>query len=556
MSHKNISLGRSLYKLNQVLMLERSDIGVIYMFAVLSGLVQLSLPLGIQSIISFVMAGSISTSIVVLIIMVVFGVFINGQLQVRQLEVIEKVKQKLYVRYSLEFSDRLPKLNIERLDNDYLPELVNRYFDSISLQKGIDKLLIDLPAAIIQVLLGLILLSFYHPIFIAFGLVLIAIVLTIILFTSPQGLTTALTASSYKYKIVAWLQEIARTIKSFKYTRGTSLHMEKTDELLTGYLRSRTAHFRILIKQFWSLISFKIIITAAMLIIGSYLLVNQQINVGQFIAADIVIIAIIASIEKLITNLDTFYEAVVSIEKISAITDAETERSGSVKLTKRNVGVSVEFTDVHFSYGNGEPVLQGVSFSVKPGQMIQIKGPSGAGKSTLLRLLTGAFTNYGGSVLIDEVPVTNYSIDSLRSQTGILLGSQDIFQGTLLDNLTLGNKDITIDEVNRLAALTGLDSFIKSCKNGYDSILLPVGIKLSNTDRRNILLIRALLGSHRLLLLEDPFNHLPEPYKSNVIDYTRRDKTSTIMIASLSDDLSSVCDKIYTLEMDGKIKVN
>jgi len=532
-------------------MLERSDIGVIYMFAVLSGLVQLSLPLGIQSIISFVMAGSISTSIVVLIIMVVFGVFINGQLQVRQLEVIEKVKQKLYVRYSLEFSDRLPKLNIEKLDNEYLPELVNRYFDSISLQKGIDKLLIDLPAAIIQVLLGLILLSFYHPIFIAFGLVLIAIVMGIIIFTSPQGLSTALNASAYKYRIVAWLQEIARTIKSFKYTRGTSLHMEKTDELLSGYLRSRTAHFRILIKQFWSLISFKIIITAAMLIIGSYLLVNQQINVGQFIAADIVIIAIIASIEKLITNLDTFYEAVVSIEKISVITDAETEHSGSIHISDRNEGVSVVFQDVHFSYSTGDPVLRGINFSVSPGDIIQLKGPSGSGKSSLLRLLTGAFTHFEGSVLIDNVPMTNYSIDSLRAHTGILLGSQDIFQGTLLENLTLGNKDISIDRVNRLATLTGLDAFIRTCKNGYDTLLLPVGLKLSNTDRRNILLIRSLLGSHRLLLLEDPFDHLREPFKSNVISHIRSDKTATVLIASQSDDLSSVCDKVYMLERNG-----
>ena len=422
------------------------------------------------------------------------------------------------------------------------------------MQKGIDKLLIDLPSAIIQVLLGLILLSFYHPIFIAFGLVLIVIVMTIIVFTSPQGLLTALHASAYKYRIVAWLQEIARTIKSFKYTRGTSLHMEKTDDLLTGYLNSRTAHFRILIKQFWSLISFKIIITAAMLIIGSYLLVNQQINVGQFIAADIVIIAIMSSIEKLITNLDTFYEAVVSIEKISVITDAETEHSGTIRLSDKKEGVSVEFQNVHFSYSNAEPVLSGVNVSAPSGSIIQLKGPSGSGKSTLLRLLTGAFTDFKGGVLIDEVPVTNYSIESLRAQTGILLGSQDIFQGTLLENLTMGNKDISIDQVNKLASLTGLDSFIKSCKQGYDTMLLPVGIKLSNNDRRNILLIRALLGSHRLLLLEDPFDHLKEPFRSNVINHIRRDKSCTVLIASQHDDLSAVCDHIYHLEMNGQIK--
>ncbi len=280
MTYKNISLSKAIVKLNNILLLDRKDIVVIYMFALLAGFVQLSLPLGRQSIINFVMAGTISTSIIVLIAMVVFGVFINGLLQIKQLQIIEKVKQKLFVRYSMEFGDRLPKLNIEKLDKEYLPEMVNRYFETISLQKGLDKLLIDLPAALIQVVLGLILLAFYHPVFIAFGLLLLFIVLVIIRFTSPQGLVTAMLASSFKYGVAAWLQEVARTVKTFKYTKGTSLHIQKTDGLVSSYLESRTQHFKILLTQFWSLISFKVIITAAMLTLGSYLLVNQQINIG------------------------------------------------------------------------------------------------------------------------------------------------------------------------------------------------------------------------------------------------------------------------------------
>lgn len=552
MPGKEISLSKSIAKLNKILLLDRADIGIIYMFALLAGLVQLSLPLGIQSIISFVMAGSISTSIVVLIVLVVSGVFINGLLQVRQLQVLERVKQKIYVRYSLEFSDRLPKLNIEKLDHEYLPEMVNRYFDSISLQKGIDKLLIDLPAAIIQVLLGLLLLSFYHPVFIAFGLVLIIIVLSIIRFTSKKGLSTALRASSYKYGVAAWLQEIARTIKTFKYTRGTSLHMNKTDVLLGGYLQSRTAHFSILIKQFWSLISFKIVITGAMLIIGSYLLVNQEISVGQFIAADIVIIAIIASIEKLITNLDSVYDALVSIEKLGTITEAETEQSGTFILAPGKEGVQIEFENVFFSYGQQSPVLNGINFSVKAGQLVQLKGVSGAGKSTILRLLTGAFTNYEGKVLLNGLPVRNYTTQSLRNQTGILLGSQDIFQGTLWENLTMGNEQVKIEEVNHLAQITGLHQFVESHKNGYDTLLLPVGNKLSNVTRKNILLIRALLGDHSLLLLEEPFDHLELPYKVQTIEHIRKDKNATILIASQDEGLSAYCDKVIRVSKDGR----
>ncbi|AXY76177.1 ABC transporter ATP-binding protein [Paraflavitalea soli] len=553
MADKPVSLVRSLLKLNRILMLERKDFAAACVFALLAGLVQLSLPLGIQSIISFVLAGTISTSIIVLIGMVVFGVFINGLLQVRQLQIIEKVKQKLFVRYSLEYSDRLPKLNIEKLDHEYLPEVVNRYFDSVSLQKGIDKLMIDLPAAVIQVVLGLLLLSFYHPVFIVFGLVLITIVFTIIRFTSTQGLQTAYRASNFKYAVAAWLQEIARSIKSFKYTKGTSLHMNKTDNLVSDYLASRTSYFSILLTQFWSLISFKIIITAAMLIIGAYLLVDQQINVGQFIAADIVIIAIIGSIEKLIINLDTVYDSIISVEKLSEITEAETEQSGQLELPVKNEGVSIAFDQVTFAYGNNKPVLKNITFSIGAGNMVQIKGISGSGKSTVLRLLTGAFKNYTGNILLNKVPVGNYEVSNLRRNTSILLGSQDIFQGSLWENITMGNGTISIQQVNELCEITGLTQFVKSLPQGYDTHMLPVGNKLAENVRRNILLIRAVVAEHRLMLLEDPFAHLLPENKSNMISYIRKNTESTILIASHDETLGQYCDQVIELSTEGEV---
>ena len=295
-AEKKLSFGKSIKKFYQILKLDKKDISSIYAFAILAGVVQLSLPLGIQTIISFLLAGSVSTSIIVLISLVVFGTFLNGLLQVRQLEIIEKLKQKIFLRYGLEFSDRLPKLNNEKLDDYYLPELVNRFFDTISLQKGLDKLLLDLPAAIIQIFLGLLLLSFYHPIFIGFGIMLLFILMLILYLTSPRGLALAMQSSDYKYQVVAWLQETARMVKSFKYSKS-DLHIVKTDRLIGNHLEARTSYFKILLIQFWSLISFKIIITAAMLIVGTILFMNQLINVGQFIAADIVIITIIGSIE-------------------------------------------------------------------------------------------------------------------------------------------------------------------------------------------------------------------------------------------------------------------
>jgi len=145
---------------------EKSEISSIYFFAVLSGIIQLSLPLGIQAIIGFVVGGAMSTSLVVLITLVVSGVLINGILQMNQMRIIERIQQKIFVRYSFAFTSHIPRLDLQKMDSVYLPELVNRFFDIPVLQKSISKILLDFPLAITQILLGLLLLSFYHPAFI------------------------------------------------------------------------------------------------------------------------------------------------------------------------------------------------------------------------------------------------------------------------------------------------------------------------------------------------------------------------------------------------------
>lgn len=541
------ALGAALSKLYKLLVLDRKDIYAIYAFSIFSGLVQLSLPLGIQTIISFVLAGSVSTSIVILITLVVTGVFFSGLLQVKQMQLTEKIEQKIFVRYAFEFADRLPKMNIQKMDNYYLPELVNRFFDTMSLQKGMSKLLLDIPAATIQMIFGLILLSFYHPVFIVFGLVLFLMLIIILRFTSVKGMETSMRASDYKYNVASWLQEIARTIKTFKYSKGTSLHLKETDELTAGYLNSSTEHFRVLLKQYWSLVTFKVVITAAMLIVGSFLLVDQQLNIGQFVAAEIVILTIIGAVEKFITSLDKVYDVLTALEKLGKVTNSETESEGSIALEKKQAGVAICFDDVSFEYAGGNRVLNNLSFTVQPGQHIAVMGKSGSGKSTILRLLTGAFKDFHGNVLLDDVPIGNYSLNSIRSQTGILLNAQDIFKGSLLDNLTMGNEAITIGEVTAIANVTGLTEFVQAQKEGYDTLLDPAGKKLSKKVVQTILLIRALLGNHRLLLLEEPLHDLDSIYAQRILAYLKNDINATIIIATGNAEIAQACEKVLWL---------
>ena len=148
--------------------LEKRDILQIFYYAIFAGIVALSLPLGIQAIINLIQGAQISTSWIVLVVIVTLGVAFSGALQLMQLRIIETIQQRIFTRSSFELAYRFPKIKMAELRNYYPPELANRFFDTLTIQKSLSKILIDVPTAVLQILFALILLSFYHPFFIIF----------------------------------------------------------------------------------------------------------------------------------------------------------------------------------------------------------------------------------------------------------------------------------------------------------------------------------------------------------------------------------------------------
>jgi ABC-type bacteriocin/lantibiotic exporter with double-glycine peptidase domain len=526
---------------------EKSDITAIYFFAILGGLIQLSLPVGIQAIIGFVLAGTLSASLVVLISIIVFAVLFTGLVQMGQMRVIERIQQRIFARYAFAFADRIPKLDLKKLDAFYLPELVNRFFDTTALQKGLSKILLEIPAAMIQILFGLLLLSFYHPFFILFGILLLLLLWLILYFTGSRGLQSSLAESSYKYAVVGWLEEMARMTKSFKVAADSGLHLKKTDEKTIRYLQARTKHFGVLLFQYKTLVFFKVAITAAMLIVGVTLLLNQQINIGQFVAAEIIIITVINAVEKTIINLDSVYDVLTAVEKVSKLTDKPIEPSGSYALNKEERGIMVEAQSLSFEHEAGKPTFTNLSFAIQSGEKAAITGNDGSGKSTLLRLLLGVYKDFTGALMINSIPIGNYNMESLRKKTGILFPQENIFNGTLWENISMGREDLDRTYVGKLSGEIGLQTFIASLPFGYDTDLDPTGKRLPRNVIQKILLLRALAHKPSLLVMEEPWQGIEESYKSNIQNLLLHLEGTTVIIATNDNTFSSRCNQTIQL---------
>ncbi len=543
-------------RLSSLLQLDKKDIKQIIFYAIFAGIVSLSLPLGIQAIINLIQGAQISTSWILLVVLVTLGTAFVGALQLMQMRILENVQQKLFTRSSFEFAYRFPKIKMSELSDYYPPELANRFFDTLTIQKSLPKILIDFPAAALQITFGLLLLSFYHPFFIIYGVLLIFLVYLVFRFTAQKGLDTSLDESKQKYKVAHWIQEIARAITSFKLSGQTSLALEKNDKLVVNYLKARESHFRILVLQFIQMIGFKVLVTAGLLIIGGILVINQQMNIGQFVAAEIIILLVISSVEKLITGLESIYDVLTSLEKIGQVVDRDLEPQGGDKPLDINTPLSVELQDVSYVGTSGKKILEDVSLTIESGHNYIIQGPQGSGKTTLLRLVAGIYEPKNGEIFINDRSLRSIHLNHYRSYVGQSLNEESPFEGTLWENLTFGDSSLSEKDIQWALANTGLNDFVKNQDKGLQTVLYPEGRQIPYTISKKIVLARSIIRRPKLLILKDPLDHFSEKEALNLMTFLAgEDRPWTLVVVSQNPKWKQFCNHHILVE-DGRVIKN
>ena len=537
-----------------MLTLEKKDVFQVFYYAIFAGLVNLSLPLGIQAIINLIQGAQVSTSWIVLVVLVTLGVAFVGILQLMQIRIIENLQQKIFTRASFEFSYRFPKIKMEQLWGYYPPELANRFFDTLTVQKSLAKILVDFPAALLQIIFGLLLLSFYHPFFIIYGLLLVLLIYVVFKFTAQRGLETSLAESKNKYRVAHWIQEVARSIVSFKLSGKTNLAIDKNDTLVSSYLDARESHFKVLVIQFIQMIGFKVLVTAGLLLIGGLLVLNQEMNIGQFVAAEIIILLVISSVEKLILGLETFYDLLTSLEKLGQVVDRELEPIGGERPFAADEGFNVELKDVTYSVPDRDKtIIDHVNLKVTPTCTILLKGPSGSGKSTLLRLIAGILQPDSGQIYVNDVSLKGVNLNYYRSHLGKSMPGESPFEGTILENLTFGDKSIPMDRIYWVLEKTKLMNFVKEQPQGLNTVLYPEGREIPYTVGKKLVLARSILRNPKLLLMKDPLDHFREEEAMEVMDFLTDPANGwALIVISENERWASKCGRVIHMD-EGKI---
>ena len=539
-------------RLMGLLKLDKRDVLQTFYYAIFAGLVNLSLPLGIQSIINLIQGAEISTTWIILVILVTGGVAFAGILRIMQMRIVENMQQKIFTRASFEFTYRFPKIKMSELRDYYPPELANRFFDTLNVQKGLSKLLLDVPAALLQIVFGLLLLSFYHPFFIIYGILLLVLVYLVFRFTVQKGMDTSLEESKSKYKVAHWIQEVARSLVSFKLSGRTSLAVDKNDVLVADYLKARESHFRVLLLQFVQLIGFKVLVTAGLLVIGGLLVLNQEMNIGQFVAAEIIILLVITSVEKLIRGFETFYDLLTSLEKLGQVVDKDLENQEGTYPLAEGEPLTVELNNVSFQTNSMKNILSDISLKIRPGSRQLIMGANGSGKSTLLRLISGIIEPTEGTIYANDFSLSGINPNHYRSFLGQSMTEESPFEGTILENITMGDQSISHKDLHWAIESVGLLQFIKEQSNGLDTVIYPEGQQIPYTVARKIVLARSIVRRPKLLLLNEPLIQFDEKEAERLMRFLT-DPVHPWALVVVSQDLRWAVDNNIIAMDQGRI---
>lgn len=505
-------------RLRALIRLERNDLLVIVLYVILIGLLSLAVPLAAQALVNTIAAGVMFQPLVVLTFGVLAALIFAGVIRLLKLALQEKMQQRVFARVSLQLAENLPRIQHAMLNREFAPQLVNRFFDVITIQKTMSKLLLDGPSAMLQVIIGLLLMGFYSPYLLAFDLFIILFVCFIIWVLGLGGLRTSIEESKRKYKVADWLEELARCERGFKMHSVPSFPIERADNLVLSYIRARREHFRVVFRQALGSYFFQAIANAGLLAIGGWLVINRQLTLGQLVAAEIVVVGVLQGVEKIIKLLDSYYDLLTGLEKVGHLTDLPVERLNGRAQPSSASGAFVTCRKVHFSYDGQSQILAGLDLHLEAGEHVSLVGESGVGKSTLVALLCGLQEPNHGLVQINGMDVRDANLDSLRRVVGLVSDANEIFAGTVEENILLGRNYIAHEDLQWALEFSCLTEELAKLPQGLQTHLVTEGRNLSRGQRQRLMIARAVITKPQLLILDEGFTGIDEKDKLRILD--------------------------------------
>jgi ABC-type bacteriocin/lantibiotic exporter with double-glycine peptidase domain len=491
-----------LRRLLGILRPDRRDLAAVVVFAFAIGGLLLATPVAVQALVNFVSFGGATTPILALTLLLLFGLGLAALLSAVETWIVEILQRRMFVRVVTELVHRISRMDPRFQQRWYGPERVNRFLDVVTLQKMTSFLLLDGLGIVLAVVLGMLVLAFYHPILLAFDLVILVVVAGIVLGLGRSGIPTAIRESKAKYAVAGWLEEVARQRVTFRHPGAREYLTRRLDTLASDYVLSRRRHYAVLFRQILGTLGLQVAASVALLGLGGWLVVRGELTLGQLVAAELIVSYVVGSVAKMGKHLEAFYDLMGASDKLGILLDLPMERDGreSWSADPPEAGSSLRVIDAGQTLSSERRLLDGVAFELQPGERLAVTGSSGSGKTTLLETIYGLRLPDSGTIQVDGFDARTLHVDALRERIA-LAARPEVFEGSIRDNVTLG-RELPDETVHAALRCAGLLEELLALPDGLETTLLGHGVPLSDGQLARLMIARAVAGRPRLLLVD------------------------------------------------------
>ena len=437
---------------------------------------------------------------------------------------------------------RLPRVRIEALEKSHVPELVNRFFDVMTLQKAANSLLLEGVAAALQAIVGLALLAVYHPLLLGVAMLLVLSLVGLALL-GKGGEKTAIYESKAKYRVAGWIEEIAQDPVLLQLA-GVELAERRADELLHGYLQARADHFRIFLRQFAGMQGLQVFLNVGLLVVCGWLVLEGELTLGQLVAAEFVVASSLAGFDKVVAKLELWYDLLAGVDKLGSLVDLPTVKEPT---EFSSAPVELRLDKVSYSYPWGSARLERVDMHLPAGSWTAVLGPPGSGKSTLAELVCGVRNPSEGRVEVDGRPL---ELGDLRD-SALLVRQGGIVAGTVRENLGLGRRPHDSQAWSAIERV-GLNPVIKGLKDGLEADLRSGGAPLSATQSTLLQIARVLVLKPRIVVFDCVIDALPIDLQTRVFRSLSRLEI-TVLVLTEDAALAANFDRKVVLPGDAHV---
>lgn len=478
---------------------EWSDLRVVVIFALVSGVLGMTTPLAVEALVSTVAFGRVVQPVLVLSMMLLAFLLFKAAMKAMQTWVVEIIQRRLFARLAAELSWRLPRARIDAFHGTYPPELVNRFFDVVTVQKTAAGLLLDGVSLILSMVVGMTVLAFYHPWLLAFDLVLI-VFMAFVFLLGRGALKSSIRESKCKYAMAAWLQDLARCRTTFRYDGAAEFALERSDQLIFNYLSARTKHFSVLMRQLLAILLIQAIASTGLLTIGGWLVITGQLSLGQLVAAELIVAIVVDSFAKMSKHIESFYDLLASVDKIGHLLDLEVERADGLLTLPSGSGILAR--NICLRNSDFTTDLPPVSFEMRPGERIALTDDGTGAGSLVLDILFGLREPDSGMISLNGIDPRDLRPDVLRRRV-VMVRDVEVFEGTIAENVHLERSEVSLGDVRNALEVTGLMQQVQALPDGLNTMLSATGAPFTSSQCRRLMIARAIAGRPEIVLIDE-----------------------------------------------------